>query len=76
MKPETVWQDMLTKLTPVDLKQIHSQLALQQKQVYLGSAKNCNSGSATTVSHASPPVAREEKLFYRGKKEVGRAMVN
>ena len=61
----------------IDLKQIYYQLFLQNKWVYLGSAKNYNSGSATMASHMQVPcTAREGECFYRGEKEVGRAIVN
>ena len=64
-------------LTAVDQKQIDCQIFLRQSWVYLGSAENCNSGSATTVSCVQVPrTAREGELFYRGGKEVGRALVN
>ena len=56
-----------------DLKQIDFQLFLQQKWVYLQVTKRvCNHGKL----HASPYTARGEKLFQRGEKEVGKALVN
>ena len=40
----------------VELKQIDCQIFLQQRLVYLGSAENCSSGSATMMSHVLVPI--------------------
>ena len=61
----------------IDFKQIDSQLFLQHKQVYRGSAEKCRSQSATIGQlHASLPAAKEEKICYREEKEVERAIAN
>ena len=53
----------------VDLKQIESQLFLQQKLVYSGSAKNCNLESA---HHMHVPTQQEEdNAFIEGKMKLG-----
>lgn len=53
------------------------QVFLQKTQVYLGSVENCNSGSATMVSHVQfPPHGKGRRMLYTGKKEVGKAIVN
>ena len=56
----------------IDLKQTDFQIFLQQKWVYFGISKElqfgiCDSGKP----HASPSMAREGELFYRGKRKVG-----
>lgn len=61
---------------PFDLKQIHSQLFLQQKMGLFGMGKEfqfgvCDCGETC----ASPGAAREQTLFSRGQEEVGRAVV-
>lgn len=52
----------------------------QQRQVYLESAENCNSGCATMLSHTEVPLQQgKEKSFIAGVgwgQEVERAMVN
>ena len=62
-----------------DLKQIDCWLFLpkKKKRVHSVSAENCNSESTAMVSHMpSPSAAKEEALFNREEKEVGRATVN
>ena len=69
-----------------DLKQIDRWLFLQKKkknefiryqQLQFIRYQNCNSESTTMVSHMlSPCTAKEEALFNREEKEVGRATVN
>jgi len=46
----------------VDLNRL---LFPQQKWVHSGSAKNCNSGSATLANHRQAPSNRRRKLFER-----------
>lgn len=60
----------------VDLKLIDCQLFLQQKRVYFGSTKNCNSGFASLVSHVQVPNENGEVNSLRGGKEAGRARVH
>ena len=46
-------------------------------KIYLGSAENCSSGSATMVSHVQVlHTAREPEHCYRVGKEVGKVRVN
>ena len=52
------------------LKKIDCQIFLQQRWIYLGSAENCNSGSATMVSVCKFP-HDEENAFIQGKRELG-----
>lgn len=47
-----------------DLKQMDCLIFLLQKWIYLGLAKNCNIGSATTASHMQVPAGQ-------GKEEGG-----
>ena len=56
------------KALDIDLEQIDCQVLFQQRWGYLGSAKNCNLGSATMVSHMQF-LAREgeENSKHRGK---------
>ena len=60
----------------VDLEQKDCWLSLQQRQVYSGSAENCNLGLDTRVSPTCKSLhsksRRERELFYGGDKEVGR----
>ena len=43
----------------------------------LGSVENCNSGSATMVSHVQfPPHGKGRRMLYTGKKEVGKPIVS
>ena len=56
----------------IDLKQVDCQLFLQQKWVYTGSTKNCNSGPATMASHMQVRAQqREAKSFKEGKRKLG-----
>ena len=55
----------------VDLKQIDCQMYLQQKWVYLGSAENCNSGSATRVSHVQAPPGQGKDICIAEKRKLG-----
>ena len=60
----------------VDPKQIDCQIFLPQRWVNLGSAENCNLGSATMVSHREVPKQQGKENSYKEEKEVGRAIVN
>lgn len=61
----------------VDLKEMSCQVFIQKRWVYLGPVENCNSGSATMVSHVQfPPHGKGRRMLYTGKKEVGQAIVN
>ena len=48
----------------VDLKQIDCQIFIHQRRVYLESAENCNSGSATVASYMHIPTCqRKQRIF-------------
>lgn len=59
-----------------DLKQIDCQSFLQQRWVYQKSAEICSSGSATKRSHVQVPMWCRKNALNKGKKEVGKAIVN
>ena len=52
---------------PEDTGSILGSGSLQQKQVYLGSAKNCNLGSANMASHMQFLLNKERRTPLRGK---------
>ena len=58
----------------VDLEQKDCGLSLQQRQVYSGSAENCNSGSATMGSHMQVPT--QNMFIEQGRKLGEGAVVN
>ena len=61
----------------VGLKQTDYQIFLQEIWIYSGSAENCNSASATMVSHMQVHTRQgKEKALIRRKKKVRRAIVN
>ena len=75
LEPLGVYSGAHTDCHNVDMKQIDYQIFLQQRWVYLGSAENCNSVSATMVSHMQVSKGQgKENSFIEGK-EVGRVVV-
>ena len=55
----------------VDLKQTDHQIFLQQTQVYLESAENCNLGSATMAAMCRSAHHKGGEFFYRGERRLG-----
>ena len=63
-------------LRSVDLKQIDCQIFLQQRWLYLRSAENCNSVSATIASHMQVLTWQGKRnTFCREEKKIGRALI-
>ena len=60
----------------VGLKEIHCQLSLQRRWIYLGSAENCNLGFVNSESCREFPRQQGKENFYKEEKKVERAIVN
>ena len=58
----------------VNLEQIDCQMFLQQRWVYLGSAENCSSGSATMASQVQVPARRGKESLLSRREEDRRAV--
>ena len=73
---EFIYSTNIEHLTNVDLKQRDCQIFLQQRWIYCRSAENCNSGSATMVSHMWGLAGQGKETAFIEEKEVRRAIVN